>query len=387
MCRTGQRVLRRTGKSFVPCMIGFLVPALHAKVTLFTSCEEIYPYVLHRICGKNLPHNLRCTSRTLSKLRRAVQEEAGVNAVEVRGLSRSFDDREILRDVSFTVGHGEIFGYLGPNGAGKTTTIRILLGLLAPGAGEVRVLGRDLAADDEARARVGVLFENNGLADRMSAADNLAYYAGLYSVEDPAARIDELLVLVDLADRRDDPVGTFSTGMKRKLGIARAILHRPEVVFLDEPSSGLDPGAQRMVRDLILELSRREEMTVFLNSHHLDEVQRVCSTVAILAGGRIRAFDSVANLTAASGRPAVTITLADPGERARACETVGGLAFVTGCEPDGDRLRCTLADPGATPDLVAALFGAGFRIEEVRRSSRSLEEIYLEHVGRVEDGA
>lgn len=310
-----------------------------------------------------------------------------MNAVEVRGLSRSFDDREILRDVSFTVGHGEIFGYLGPNGAGKTTTIRILLGLLAPGAGEVRVLGRDLAADDEARARVGVLFENNGLADRMSAADNLAYYAGLYSVEDPAARIDELLVLVDLADRRDDPVGTFSTGMKRKLGIARAILHRPEVVFLDEPSSGLDPGAQRMVRDLILELSRREEMTVFLNSHHLDEVQRVCSTVAILAGGRIRAFDSVANLTAASGRPAVTITLADPGERARACETVGGLAFVTGCEPDGDRLRCTLADPGATPDLVAALFGAGFRIEEVRRSSRSLEEIYLEHVGRVEDGA
>lgn len=307
-----------------------------------------------------------------------------MNAVEVRGLSRSFDGRDILRDVSFTVGHGEIFGYLGPNGAGKTTTIRILLGLLAPGTGEVRVLGRDLAADDDARARVGVLFENNGLVDRMSAAGNLTYYAALYGVDDPAERIDELLALVGLADRRNDPVGTFSTGMKRKLGIARAILHRPEVVFLDEPSSGLDPGAQRMVRDLILELSRREEMTVFLNSHHLDEVQRICSTVAILAGGRIRAFDSVANLTAASGRPTVTVALAGAG--ARACETVGGLSYVTECGVDGDRLRCTLADPAAIPDLVAALVGAGFRIEEVRRSSRSLEEIYIEHVGRAEGG-
>lgn len=325
-------------------------------------------------------------SRPLPALCRAArEEEAGVNAVEVRGLSRSFDGRDILRDVSFTVGHGEIFGYLGPNGAGKTTTIRILLGLLAPGAGEVRVLGRDLAADDEARAHVGVLFENNGLSDRMSAAGNLAYYAGLYGVEDPAERIDELLALVDLADRRDDPVGTFSTGMKRKLGIARAILHRPEVVFLDEPSSGLDPGAQRMVRDLIIELSRREEMTVFLNSHHLDEVQRICSTVAILAGGRIRAFDSVENLTTASGRPSVTVTLAGAGEGA--CEVVGNLPYVTECDVDGDALHCTLADPTATPDLITALVGAGFRIEEVRRSSRSLEEIYLEHVGRAEDEA
>ena len=194
-------------------------------------------------------------------------------------------DRPTLMDVSLSIEKDEFVVIGGPNGAGKTTTIRILLGLLAPGAGEVRVLGRDLASDDDARRRVGVLFENNGLADRMSAAGNLAYYAGLYGVDDPAERIDELLTLVDLADRRDDLVGTFSTGMKRKLGIARAILHRPEVVFLDEPSSGLDPGAQRMVRDLILELSRREEMTVFLNSHHLDEVQRICSTVAILAGG------------------------------------------------------------------------------------------------------
>ena len=154
---------------------------------------------------------------------------SGVNAVEVRDLSRSFDGRDILNDVSFTVGSGEIFGYLGPNGAGKTTTIRILLGLLAPGAGDVRVLGRDLAADDDARARVGVLFENNGLSDRMSAVDNLTYYAGLYGVDDPAERIDDLLALVGLADRQNDPVGTFSTGMKRRLGIVRAILHRPEI--------------------------------------------------------------------------------------------------------------------------------------------------------------
>jgi ABC-2 type transport system ATP-binding protein len=309
-----------------------------------------------------------------------------VNAVEVRDLSRSFDGRDILNDVSFTVGSGEIFGYLGPNGAGKTTTIRILLGLLAPGAGDVRVLGRDLAADDDARARVGVLFENNGLSDRMSAVDNLTYYAGLYGVDDPAERIDDLLALVGLADRQNDPVGTFSTGMKRRLGIVRAILHRPDIVFFDEPSSGLDPGAQRMVRDLILELSRREEMTVFLNSHHLDEVQRICSTVAILAGGRIRAFDTVAHLTAASDRPTVTVALSGRDDRVRACEVARALPFVVGCDADGDTLHCTLAEPGATPDLVGALVGANFRIEEVRRSSRSLEEIYLEHVGRAEGG-
>ena len=307
-----------------------------------------------------------------------------MNAVVVRGLSRSFDGREILRDVSFSVGHGEIFGYLGPNGAGKTTTIRILLGLLAPGAGMVRVLGEDLTSNDEARRRVGVLFENNGLSDRLSAADNLAYYAGLYDVEAPKERIDELLTIVGLADRRDDLVGTFSTGMKRKLGIARAILHRPEIVFLDEPSSGLDPGAQRMVRDLILDLSRREEMTVFLNSHHLDEVQRICSTVAILAGGRIRAFDSVANLTRASGRPTVTVTLTDPGEHARARDIIVSLPYVAECDADSGALLCTLTDPGATPDLVEALVRAGFRIEEVRRSSRSLEEIYLEYVNPAE---
>ncbi len=310
-----------------------------------------------------------------------------MNAVEVRGLSRSFDGRDILSDVSFNVGHGEIFGYLGPNGAGKTTTIRILLGLLSPGSGEVRVLGRDLAVDDDARAHVGVLFENNGLSDRMSATANLAYYAGLYGVDDPAERIDDLITLVGLAERRDDQVGTFSTGMKRRLGIARAILHRPEVVFLDEPSSGLDPGAQRMVRDLIVELSRREEMTVFLNSHHLDEVQRICSSVAILAGGRIRAFDSVANLTNASGRPTVTVALADPGDRARASAVVTALPFVTGCDHDGrSSLHCTLSDPGATPDLITALVDADLRIEEVRRSSRSLEEIYLEHVGSAGGG-
>lgn len=310
-----------------------------------------------------------------------------MNAVEVQGLSRSFNGRDVLNDISFTVGHGEIFGYLGPNGAGKTTTIRVLLGLLAPGTGEVRVLGRNLSDDDDARRRVGVLFEDNGLSDRMSAASNLTYYAGLYDVDDPAERIDELLTLVGLAERRDDLVGTFSTGMKRRLGIARAILHRPEVVFLDEPSSGLDPGAQRMVRDLITELSRREEMTVFLNSHQLDEVQRICSSVAILAGGRIRAFDSVANLTNAPDRPIVTVTLADPDDQIRACDAVMKLPFVVECSPDGSRtIYCMLSDPGTTPDLVATLVNSKLRIEEVRRSSRSLEEIYLMHVGQTGGG-
>jgi len=142
-----------------------------------------------------------------------------------------------------------------------------------------------------------------------------------------------------------------------------------------------------MVRDLIVDLSRREEMTVFLNSHHLDEVQRICSTVAILAGGRIRAFDSVRNLTTASDRPEMTVVFADPGERARACKIAGALPYVSGCEADGEAMHCSLTDPGAIPDFIAALAEAGVRLLEVRRSSRSLEEIYLEHVGQPGGGA
>ncbi len=310
-----------------------------------------------------------------------------MQAIRAENLSKSFDGRAVLDNVSFSVEKGEIFGYLGPNGAGKTTTINLLLGLLNPDSGRATVNGADLGSDDEARRQIGVLFENNGFSERQSAYENLRYYGRLYGMEDPDGRVDELLGMIGMADRAYDPVGTFSTGMKRKLGIARAILHKPEVLFLDEPSSGLDPDAQRMVRDLILSLSATGGMTVFINSHHLDEVQRICTRVAILAGGRIRAEDSVAHLTASGNESSIWIAFEGGRVPEDALLSLRSLPGVARTEPEGEGIICTLTGDAKVPDLISALVAAGYRIEEAKKRSANLEEIYLRYVHSGEESS
>jgi ABC-2 type transport system ATP-binding protein len=282
----------------------------------------------------------------------------------------------VLDGLTFAVDRGEVFGFLGPNGAGKTTTMRVLLGLLAPTSGTATVLDTDLSKDDEMRKRVGVLMENNGLYDRLTARDNLEYYARLYDVGRPVDRVSELLDFAGLTDRGDDMVGNFSTGMKRKLGIARAILHEPEIVFLDEPTSGLDPEAQHMVRELILRLSHQGSMTVFLNSHNLDEVQRVCSRVAILHQGRIRALDSVQHLTSADKKTGFSVTLAEPvqaGEAEAVLSSLGGIEELT----RNDTVLAMVLATTPAHEVITALVKNGILLEEARIQKRSLEEIYL----------
>lgn len=310
-----------------------------------------------------------------------------MQAIRAENLSKSFDGRAVLDNVSFSVEKGEIFGYLGPNGAGKTTTINLFLGLLTPDGGTATVNGADLGSDDEARRRIGVLFENNGFSERQSAYENLRYFANLYGIEDPEGRIDKLLGMIGMSDRAYDPVGTFSTGMKRKLGIARAILHKPEVLFLDEPSSGLDPDAQRMVRDLILSLSESDQMTVFINSHHLDEVQRICTRVAILAGGRIRAEDSVARLTASGKERTVWIAFEGGVAPGDALASIRSNPVVRRADPEDGGVTCTLTGEGSAADLISALVAAGYRIEEAKKRSANLEEIYLRYVHSGEDAS
>ncbi len=307
--------------------------------------------------------------------------------IRAENLTKSFDGRNVLSDVSFSVEKGEIFGYLGPNGAGKTTTMNLFLGLLSPDTGRALVNGSDLATDDEARRSVGVLLENNGFAERQTAVENLRFYADLYEVADPGDRIEALLVMTDLLERKDDPVGTFSTGMKRKLGIARAILHTPDILFLDEPSSGLDPDAQRMVRDLILSLSASGGMTVFINSHHLDEVQRICTRVAILAGGRIRAEDSVARLTASGMEQTVLVVFEEGQATDDAFLFLRSLPMVRAAEREDGGVACTLGGEGRAADLISALVAAGYRIEEAKKRSASLEEIYLRYVHSAEEAS
>ncbi len=300
------------------------------------------------------------------------------NSIEVRSVTKNFQGSRVLDGISFSVGKGEVFGFLGPNGAGKTTTLRILLGLLRPDSGEALVLGESLGTADAVRKRVGVLFENNGLIDRFTARENLLYYAELYDVPDPEKRAGELLEYVGLSDRADNLVGIFSTGMKRKLGLARAILHKPEILFLDEPSSGLDPEGQKMVHDLIVGLSG-QAMTIFLNSHNLDEVSRVCSKVAILHRGTIRAYDSIERLSAGPSGTGLEITLTDPGLGDRAIAIIDTLPGVTMTSQEHGQIMVTLTGSSGSP-VLAALVTGGIGVEEAVRRKRTLEEIYLEVV-------
>jgi len=296
--------------------------------------------------------------------------------IDVQDLTKKFSGKTVLNGINFQVKEGEIFGYLGPNGAGKTTTMRIILGLLKPASGRALVFGKELGDNDDLRRRVGVLLENDGLYEGLSAYENLNYYAQLYSVSDIGGTIKNLLVFVGLSDRQNDRVGVFSKGMKRRLALARSIIHDPEVLFYDEPSAGLDPEAQKLVRDLILRLAKEKGRTIFLNSHDLDEVQRVCSKIAILQRGEIKAYDTVENLRRKFGKPAVEIALADNEEAEKALDLLNSLDYVSECERDGLRIIAIIKDE-KTSTILNVLMKEGIRVEEVKKVTKSLEDIYL----------
>jgi len=306
--------------------------------------------------------------------------------IEVQNLTKTFNGKTVLKDVSFEVKEGEIFGYLGPNGAGKTTTLRIILGLLNPTSGNAFVMGQNLGlGENEAlRNKVGVLLEDDGVYNRLSAYENLDYYAQLYGLSDRIERkrrIRELLESVGLSDRINDKVGRFSKGMRRKLALARAIVHEPEVLFLDEPSSGLDPEAQIMVRDLILQLSEEMGVTIFLNSHDLDEVQRICTKIAILQSGEIKAHDTVKNLREKMDKPRVEITLSDSKDAEKALNILNSLDFVSvsDCERDDSRITAVIRNEKSST-ILSVLMRNGIVVEEIKWVTKSLEDVYLDIV-------
>lgn len=303
--------------------------------------------------------------------------------IKAQNLTKTLNGRTILNGVSFEVEEGEIFGFLGPNGAGKTTTLKILLGLLEPTSGQALVLGKPLGDNDDLRRRVGVLLENDGLYERLSAYENLKYYAQIYSISDSHEKITKLLDSVNLSDRTDSQVGDFSKGMKRRLALARSIIHDPDVLFYDEPTSGLDPEAQKMVRDLILYLARERGRTIFLNSHDLDEVQRICSKIAILQSGEIKAYDTIENLRRKFSVHAVEIALTNEKEAEKALDLLKSLEYVSECERDGVRIT-TIIDDVEPSTLLNALMDGSIRVEEVKNVTKSVEDIYLNVVNQSE---
>ena len=293
--------------------------------------------------------------------------------IDLSEVKKSLGTRTVLKDVTFRVERGDIFGYLGPNGAGKTTTIRIMLGLLPPDSGTVSVLGEDIAVD-RTRRRVGFVLELDGLYENMNARENLAYYGRIYGVGDGAARITELLKQVRLADREKDKVGAYSKGMRQRLALARAMLHEPEVLVLDEPTAGVDPSGQIEVRQIIQDMARRGK-TILLSSHNLDEVQRICNRIALIHRGEIKLAGELSNLQRSMGHGEVIIETSSP----IADPLLAELSAQTGTAVSGrtDRTVVLTLGPGhEVADLVTFLAGRGARIEQVRRREASLEEIY-----------
>jgi ABC-2 type transport system ATP-binding protein len=295
--------------------------------------------------------------------------------VSLSKVNKRLGQRTVLKNVSFDVERGDVFGYLGPNGAGKTTSIRVLLGLLKPDSGGASVLGKDVAVDRN-RGNIGFVLESDGLYDNLSALDNLAYYAAIYRVPQPGRRLDDVLSQVKLRDRAREKVGAYSKGMRQRLALARAILHDPEILILDEPTAGVDPTGQIEVRELVQEMSIKRGKTVLFSSHNLDEVQRVCNRIALIDRGEIKLYGRLDELQKSMGTGEVIIE----SREAVAEDTVQrlrGQAGVATADAREKQLTLTFEKGRAdVPKIVSFLVSAGIGIEQVRRREASLEEIY-----------
>ncbi|GAG79477.1 unnamed protein product, partial [marine sediment metagenome] len=231
------------------------------------------------------------------------------SAISIENVKKTLGNREVLKGISFTVEKRDIFGYLGPNGAGKTTTIRILLGLLQADSGKLNILGQDINLS-ETRRKIGFVLDADGLYDNMTAEENLKFYSKIYGLSGAVVKFDKLLRMVNLNDRAKDRVSTYSKGMRQRLALARAMVHDPEVLIMDEPTAGVDPSGQIEVRKIMLDVARKENKTIFLSSHNLDEVQRICNRIALIDRGGIKLYGELESLRQKMGRGGVLIKTA-----------------------------------------------------------------------------
>jgi ABC-2 type transport system ATP-binding protein len=299
-------------------------------------------------------------------------------AIQTTNLTRDFGSVRAVDHLTLTVPPSIIFGFLGPNGAGKTTTIHLLLGLLEATSGRARVLGLDPRTQSEQiRTRSGALLEFSGLYERLSAEDNLDFYGRVWhlSPSERQARIKELLTHFALYDRRKERVSAWSRGMKQKLAIARVLLHRPDLIFLDEPTAGLDPVAAAALRDDLEALVQREGTTVFLNTHNLPEAERLCQQVGVIREGRLSAVGSPDMLRQQTGHPQAEII--GEGFTPEVMSLLEARPDVKSAAIQNGHLFVNLRGSTKAAPIVAALVGAGVQIEEVRRGQASLEDVFL----------
>ena len=301
--------------------------------------------------------------------------------IDAENLTRKFDEITAVDDLTLHIGEGEVFGFLGPNGAGKTTTVRMLAGLISKTSGTARIGEYDIGNSEDMqkiRRMIGLLPENVGLYEALSAYQNLDYYGRFYKIskEQRQERIEYFLKMLGLWDQKDLSAGKFSKGMKQKLAIARALIHDPQILFLDEPTANLDPEAAKTVRDFILEL-KRENRTIFLNTHLLSEAEKLCDRVGIIKT-KLLAVDTPKNLTQSLSGIKTVIQL----------ETINDKIIMAveklkpgKVEVSNNKLIINVADPELeNPDILKVIETAGGRVQLVNEVTSTLEEVYLKYV-------
>jgi ABC-2 type transport system ATP-binding protein len=295
--------------------------------------------------------------------------------IRTEGLTKRFGDNLAVDSLTLQVERGEVFAFLGPNGAGKTTTVRMLSALIAPTAGRAWVNGHQIGQDDmHIRRSVGILTEAPGLYERLNAVQNLSLYAKLYEVVDVAGQVEKYLRLLGLWERRSEPVGGFSKGMKQKLAIARTLLHEPPVLFLDEPTAALDPEAARTVRDFINQI-KQAGRTIFLCTHNLDEADRLADRIGIIKQ-RLIQEDSPSNLRRSLYGRRIVVQLASVTQPV--CDALRDLPFIKEMQQEDSSLLISLDNPEEqNPILVERIVAAGGAVQFINELRHSLEDIYF----------
>ena len=304
-------------------------------------------------------------------------------AIDVHNLTKSFGDLVAVDNVSFSIASGEIFGLLGPNGAGKTTTISVLATIQKPTSGTATINGYDVVAqEDDVRRSIGIVFQDQSLDEELTAYENMDFHGRLYRIssEERRRRIDELLTLVGLADRKNSLVKTYSGGMRRRLEIARGLLHEPKVLFLDEPTLGLDPQTRNHLWEYIARLNEEKGITIILTTHYMEEADRLCDRVAIIDRGAIVVLDTAENLKNSIGGDIVTIASPYP-------DAIAGLLtapWISAIEQHDGLVTIHLQEADRhIPGIVTAIHQSGIGITSLSVRKPTLEDVFLHYTGRM----
>ena len=312
-----------------------------------------------------------------------VNSHGHMDTIQVNKLVRKFDDFRAVNEISFEVHESEIFGFLGPNGAGKTTTINMLCTLLRPTGGSARVNGFDVSAQQsQVRSSIGIIFQDPSLDVELTAHENMRFHAMLYDVsrEDFKRRSEELMEMVDLSDKLGDQVRTYSGGMKRRLEIARGLLHRPRVLFLDEPTLGLDPQTRRHIWQYLRDLREQREVTMFMTTHYMDEAEN-CNRIAIIDNGQIVAIDTPANLKERVGGDIITLRTSDNELASKRIDEVHGVETRIG--PEGQLIVEIDRGDRFIPKIIETFSNGAKPIEVQSVSLRqpTLEDVFIKLTG------